>query len=242
MRSAVLVSCFVWMSCASSASESPRAASTIAAPAGAIPTHTSIDAADLAIDLAGTWHEQAVDDGYDLRGDHEEVIIGLFPVLDGNADASVEKLADTQRGVLGSICKRDPAVEPAAPSSPGQPIWSYATCADPRVAFVFVSSAAGGKIVSYEHYRYAAAAVTAAMKREDEAAFGSLRVKATSACPASVLAGQQSGTCLDAAVRGADAVAAGGHELESRGWVKDDYAAAEIGKQSGKRLVCYGRP
>lgn len=52
----------------------------------------------------------------------------------------------------------------------------------------------------------------------------------------------QGGTCLEAAVLGAEVVAACGDWLVARGWVRDAAAEAAIGGQTGKKLACYHAP
>jgi len=209
--------------------------------------HTAIDHVDLALDLPGTWVEHPIDDGYDLRRGKEQVIVGFFPVYHNDASGSIASLAESQRGALPKLCKRDAVVRPPRAAAPGQPIWTYATCADPAVAFVFVAIAAQGKVISYEHYRYEAAALTPELERADASIVASLRVKPAAACPSSIQrsaqdSSAQGGACLEAAVLGDEAVAACGRDLEARGWVRDDSTASLIGGQSGKQLVCYARP
>jgi hypothetical protein len=63
-------------------------------------------------------------------------------------------------------------------------------------------------------------------------------------CPSSVTesAGQQGGSCLEAAVLGQDVVASCVTWFESQGWVHDTDAETAIGGQTGKQLTCYHAP
>jgi hypothetical protein len=108
-----------------------------------------------------------------------------------------------------------------------------------------VAGSAEGKVVSYEHYRYDAGALTAEMERSAAAILGSLRIKPpVASCPPEILALLKSnrGTCLEPAVFGETVVAACGRQFEGRRWIRDDATEAALGKQTGKKQVCYHPP
>jgi hypothetical protein len=83
---------------------------------------TVVDHDNVAFELPGRWQEKLLEDGYELkRGDDEQVIVGVYPPLDGlDGTATAEKLASLQRNAMEQQCKRgaagqDRARDPAVP-------------------------------------------------------------------------------------------------------------------------------
>jgi hypothetical protein len=181
MRFVALVSWIGLASCAARAPISPAVAPPPAPRPAPPPAHTAVDHADLAVDLPGTWTEHRLDDGYDLRRGDEQLIIGLYPLVDGDSDGNraITVMAESQHAAL-AVCKGDLVVRPPDRDhelASGEAVWTFATCSEPATVIVYVAAAAAGRAISYEHYRYKTTHMTREMEQEDATIFASLHVK-----------------------------------------------------------------
>jgi hypothetical protein len=224
-------------------------AETPATPPAGAADRTIVDHDDVAFELPGRWEERRSAGGYELwRGDQEQVLVTLFPPTEGlDANASAEKLASVQRDAILGLCKHGARMGKVARASAAalSSIQFQFECQEPRVVATFLAGTSQGKVISFEHYRYNVASLTPEILRSAKAIFDTLRIKApTSSCPPAILSSgtAQGGACLEAAVLGETVVTACSRELVSRHWVRDEVTADLIGKQTGKKLVCYRDP
>lgn len=232
----------------SAASAAPSAAAT-SNDGGAHAGVSIIDHDDFTVWLPGRWTEKKTDDGYDLRSGPDQIVVAVFPPMEGvDAIGSMDKLSAIQRNVLTEKCKKGLQVgtPDAVKTSALETRQVRLACAEPALTATMTAGTALGRVISFEHYRYATSTTTPESERMEAKILETLRIKPAgpAACPAATLSEAETnkGACVEPGAIGAEVAAECGRQLLSRNFKRDDTFAALVATKTGKKVICYGRP
>jgi hypothetical protein len=209
---------------------------------------TEVDHLGISFEVPGAWSQHAAENRVELLSNQnrEQIIVAELPGEGADGLPSAMRLALVQRQVFQSLCKRGMELRGMQRKDvdPLVVIRFHASCEEPQLVVTLVAATAHGRVVSFEHYRYEKTALTPTMESTSEEILASLQIAGSpsQACPPELLP-SEGGACLEPAILGEEKTKACTQVLlQERRWVADTFTAETIGKQTGKKLLCFRQP